>query len=136
MKLEFPFPDMSQLHAHAKGNAHFVKSAATKQSRTLAKFICMDALNRKEVHPIAGPVLVSYEFFVPNNLRRDTCNMLQAMKPTIDGIVESGLIAGDSWQQMRLYNVSVSIDKHNPRVEIRISAADPAGDLIHKQKTI
>ena len=122
MKLTFPFPDMAALNAHAKGNSHFAKSAATKKHRMWAKFICNDALARKLAHPIAGPVLVSYDFYVQDNRPRDTCNMLQATKPTIDGIVDSGLIEGDSWQQMKLYNVSVEIDKNNPRVEITINS--------------
>ena len=132
MKLEFLFPDMKALNAHAKGNSHFAKSAATKQSRTLAKFICLDMLNRKQVHPIVGRVLLSYAFYVPSDHRRDAANMIQAMKPTIDGIVDAGLIEGDHWQVLTIYNVSVEIDKKNPRVEISISAADSVGDLIHK----
>lgn len=134
MKIEFPFPDMKALNAHAKGNSHWAKSSATKQARTLAKFICIDMLNRKEIHPIHGPVLVSYDFFVPDNYRRDVCNMLQAMKPTIDGIVEAGVVEGDSWKEMSIYNVAVVVDKKNPRVEIMIHPTTGNGDLMAKKQ--
>lgn len=123
---------MTKLNAHAKGNSHWGKSKATSAARLEALYICVDFINRKQVHPIAGQVLISYAIFVPNNLPRDTCNILQALKPTIDSIVESGLVEGDSWQQMKLYNVSVEIDNKNPRVEITINATTGMGDLLSK----
>ncbi len=130
MKLELPFPNMSLLHAHAKGNSHFAKSAATKNARALAKFTCIDMLNRNEIKPIAGPVLISYAFFVPDNRKRDVCNMLQACKPFVDGVVDAGVVEGDSWQAMIVYNVTVEIDKKNPRVELRINATGGNGDFM------
>ena len=123
---------MTKLNAHAKGNAHWSKSKATSAARSQALCICVDLINRKQVHPIAGQVLISYAIFVPNDIPRDTCNILQALKPTIDGIVESGLVEGDSWQQMKLYNVSVEIDKKNSRVEITINSTSGMGDLLLK----
>lgn len=101
MRIEFPFPDMKRLSAHAKGNWR-AKSTPTKEARTLAKYICMDLINRREVFPIAGPVLVSYAFFVPDNRPRDAANMIQACKPLVDGVVDSGLVEGDSWQVMKI----------------------------------
>ena len=132
MKLTLPFPNMAKLNAHAKGNAHWGKSKATSAARSQALYICVDLMNRKQVHPIAGQVLISYAIYVPNDRPRDTCNILQALKPTIDGIVDSGLVEGDSWQQMKLYNVSVEIDKKNPRVEITINSTSGMGDLLSK----
>jgi len=90
-------------------------------------------INRKQAHPIHGRVLVTYSFFCPDNRRRDEANMVQAMKPTLDGIVDSGLIEGDHWQAMTIYGVFTVVDKENPRVEIRISAADSVGDLLAKR---
>ncbi len=131
MKIELPFPDMKRLNAHAKGNWRG-KSKPTQEARTLAKFICIDMINAKAIRPIAGPVLISYAIFVPDNRPRDTCNILQSLKPSIDGIVDSGLVEGDSWQQMRVYNVSVAIDRKNPRVEITINSTSGNGDMIAK----
>ena len=132
MKIEFQFPNMSKLNAHAKGNSHWGNSKATSAARSQALYICVDLINRKQVHPIAGQVLISYAIFVPDDRPRDTCNILQALKPTIDGIVDSGLVEGDSWQQMKLYNVTVEIDKKNPRGEITINSTRGMGDLLSK----
>ena len=131
MMIEMPFPDMRKLHAHTSGN-RFVKATATKNARTLAKYICIDAINRKEARPIAGPVLISYAIFVPSNIARDTSNIIQACKPFVDGIVDSGLVEGDSWQQMKIYNVHVEIDRKNPRVEITLNPVPGNGDMLPK----
>jgi len=130
MRIEFPFPS-SDLHAHNSGNWRN-KSKPTQAARTLAKFICIDMINRNEIRPIAGRVLISYAIFVPDNRPRDTCNMLQALKPTIDGIVDSGLVEGDSWQQMTVYDVTVEIDRKNPRVEITLNSTNSNGDFMAK----
>jgi len=130
MRLEFPFPS-SDLHAHAKGNWQF-KYKPTQAARQLAKFICLDMINRNEARPIAGKVLISYAIYVPDNRPRDTCNILQSLKPTIDGIVDSKLIEGDNWQVMTVYNVSVEIDRKNPRVEITLNAVPGNGDMLAK----
>ncbi len=123
-----------KLHAHT-GGVMWDKIKATKAARMQAKLICRDMINRKQVHPIAGRVLVSYTFFVPNYYRRDEANMIQSCKPAIDGIVASGLIEGDHWQAMTIYGVFTEVDKENPRVEIRISAADCVGDLLPKRES-
>ena len=130
MKIELPYPS-SELHAHNSGNWRN-KSKPTQAARTRAKFICLDMLYRNEIRPISGKVLISYAIFVPDNRVRDTVNILQAMKPSIDGVVDSGLVEGDSWQQMTLYNVSVQIDRKNPRVEITLNSTNGNGDLMPK----
>ena len=131
MTITLPWID-AKLHAHAGGGL-WSKIKATKAGRDHAKLICLDMINRKQVHPIHGRVLVTYSFFCPDNRRRDEANMLQSCKPAIDGIVSSGLIEGDHWQAMTIYGVFTTIDKANPRVEIRISAADCVGDLLAKR---
>lgn len=132
MKLELPFPDMEKLHAHAKGFSFHKKANATKNARVMAKFICLDAIARKEAKQIAGPVLICYVFFVKDNGKRDAANMIQACKPYVDGIIDAGICEGDSWQEMRIYNVDVEIDKQNPRVEISIHSTLGCGDLLAK----
>ncbi len=98
MIITLPWLD-PKLHAHAKGG-RWEKIKATKSARMQAKLICLDMLNRKQVRPIAGRVLVTYSFFVPDYYRRDEANMIQACKPAIDGIVASGLVEGDDWKRM------------------------------------
>ena len=130
MKIELPYPS-HELHAHNNGNWRH-KSKPTQAARTLAKFICLDMINRNEIRPIAGRVLISYAIFVPDNRPRDTCNILQALKPSIDGVVDSGLVEGDNWQAMTVYKVAVQIDRKNPRVEITLNSTNGNGDFMAK----
>ena len=39
-------------------------------------------------------MLISYAIYVPDNRPRDTCNILQSLKPSIDGIVDAVAGAG------------------------------------------
>ncbi|MEZ6097278.1 MAG: hypothetical protein R3C03_24145 [Pirellulaceae bacterium] len=61
---------------------------------------------------------IQFRFFVPDNRPRDTCNLIQQEKPTIDGIVDSGLIPGDHWQVAKILEPIVEIDRERPRVEV------------------
>jgi len=130
MKITLPFPDMQRLHAHAKGNSRYTKSKATKEARQLACYAATDMLNRKLTVPLIGRVLVSYAIYVPDNRERDECNMLQACKPYVDGLVDAGLCGGDSWQKMSLFNVFVEIDREDPRVEITLNGTLGKGDMM------
>ncbi len=42
--------------------------------------------------------IVVYWFYVPNKIKRDAANMVQACKPIIDGIVDAKVLTGDSWE--------------------------------------
>jgi len=139
MKIQLPFPDMSALHAHTSGNRYTrskrtgkTKSEATKEAKEHAFYQCLGAINRNELVPIKGKVLISYAFFVPDEITRDEANMIQACKAYIDGIVKSKLIAGDSWKQMNIYNVATEVDRKNPRVEITLNAVPGNGDMLAK----
>lgn len=46
--------------------------------------------------------------------------MIQQCKPYIDGIVDSGLIAGDHWEVLRIVHVGVWMDKENPGVSLEL----------------
>ena len=132
MLITLPWID-AKLHSQNRGHWSF-KLLATSNARATAKFICLDMINRKQVRPITGRVLVTYSFFCPDNRRRDEANMIQACKANLDGIVDSGLVEGDHWQAMTIYRVFTQVDKENPRVEIRIAAADCVGDLVHRTR--
>ncbi len=132
MLITLPWID-AKLHAHT-GGVRWEKIKATKIGRAHAKLLCLDMINRKQVRPITGRVLVTYSFFCPNYNRRDEANMIQSCKASLDGIVASGLVEGDHWQAMTIYGVFTEVDKENPRVEIRIEAADCVGDLVHRTR--
>jgi len=95
-----------RLHAHTSGGK-FSKTTPTKQAREIAKLLAIQA----GAKPIRGPVVVDYRFTVPDRRRRDLANMLQSCKPYVDGVVDSGLIAGDHWEVMAIGEVSVVVGK-------------------------
>lgn len=119
--LVLPWID-SRLNAHNKGHWR-TKSAPTKQAREIAFAIAQRAIIEGVAH-INTKASIQYRFFVPDNRRRDSANMVQACKPALDGIVDSGLITGDHWQVLKDLGSEVAIDKANPRVEITIERID------------
>lgn len=62
-------------------------------------------------NPLSGYVMADYRFSVPDRRRRDMANMVQACKPIIDGVVDSGLIQGDHWEVLGIGEVSVVVEK-------------------------
>jgi len=95
------------------------KAKIVKSHREIA---CLIAKSLKS-KPITSFAKIHYTFFVPNKIKRDESNMIQSCKPYVDGIVDSGLIAGDDWTRLTIAGVSVEVDKSNPRVVISIEAA-------------
>lgn len=109
-----PYPS-SKLNAHNKGHWRN-KSAVVKQYRTTAKLAASEHSTKSPIEQAT----ISYRFFVPDNRRRDAANLIQMVKPGIDGIVDAGLIADDCWQKLTIGLVVVEIDRDNPRVELSI----------------
>ena len=99
-------PIDKRLHSHNKGHWR-EKASVVKQARQLARLLALEASNRK----IAGKAIVEYLFFVPDRRRRDASNMVQAVKPIIDGVVDSGLISGDHWEVLAIGKVDVVLGK-------------------------
>ena len=101
-----------RLHAHTSGN-RWSKSRATKELRQYT------ALLAKQQRPKTISVaVVDYRFFPPDARKRDVVNMMQSTKAAIDGCVDAGIIAGDSWTELSIGRIEVSIDRENPRVEL------------------
>lgn len=114
-----------RLNAHNKGHWR-TKTEPTREARLRAYVESQRAIINGAAH-IEGKASVSYRFFVPDNIRRDASNMEQSCKPYLDGVVDSGLIAGDHWQVLKNNGSEVAIDKANPRVELtfeRIESED------------
>jgi crossover junction endodeoxyribonuclease RusA len=101
----------SELHAHAKGHWRS-KAAATKACREMA-FLVGKSLRPKMPYANAK---VFYRFYVPDKRRRDEANMVQAVKPFLDGLVDAGVIAGDDWTVLNTKGIAVAVDRDNPRV--------------------
>ena len=89
-----------KLHAHASGHWR-TKTAATKAAREIGKLLAMGQPK------ITGPAILDIKFTVPNRRRRDICNMVQSMKPYIDGVVDAGGIEGDHWEVLSVGSITV-----------------------------
>lgn len=67
--------------------------------------------------------VLDYTFVVSDRRRRDEANMIQATKPAIDGIVDTGLIPDDDWIRLHTRKVQVLIDK-TPCVILTLQQAE------------
>jgi len=54
---------------------------------------------------LAAPVTVDITFFPPDRRERDPDNLIASLKPAIDGLVDAGLLAGDSTGQLQFGKV-------------------------------
>lgn len=68
-----------------------------------------------------GKVRVDYQFYVKDNRKRDTDNMIATIN---DALQASQVITGDHWQVLEIGSGKAEIDKNNPRAEITITDLD------------
>ena len=52
--------------------------------------------------PLTPPVSATVTFWMPDRRRRDLDNLLAAMKPAWDGLVDAGLLADDNADQLSI----------------------------------
>lgn len=64
-----------------------------------------------------GKAYITYKFFVKDNRRRDSDNMVCTVN---DALVKAGIIEEDSWQKLACDGYDAELDIVNPRVEITI----------------
>ena len=82
--------------AEIRGNsrAHFrTVRSINRQRREIAKLLTLDRMQETGIKSLKPRVLVSYHFY--NTREIDLDNLIIGMKPTLDGIVDSGLIEDD-----------------------------------------
>lgn len=111
--VDLPFP--GGLSAQNRGNWRS-KAKPIADLRFSAKMLALDATGSSR--PNFSEAIVSYEFFVPDNVRRDEGNLVYQCKPLIDGCVDAGIIAGDHWQVLSTGTVKTTIRKGNPGVRL------------------
>ena len=114
--LTFPFPDMSRASIHGNGSRQ-AKAKQIKEVRAIARHASLDQGDGFVRLEVAN---IRYWIFMPNKIKRDAANMVQACKPIIDGIVDAKILAGDSWDVLKIAGVHVEVDRVNPRVEIQL----------------
>tara|TARA_R100001143_G_scaffold62943_1_gene67689 strand:- start:219 stop:584 length:366 start_codon:yes stop_codon:yes gene_type:complete len=89
--------------AEIRGNsrAHFrTVRSINRQRREIAKLLTLDRMQETGVKSLKPRVLVSYHFY--NTREIDLDNLIIGMKPTLDGIVDSGLIEDDKPSNVKL----------------------------------
>lgn len=78
---------------------------------------------QKNLGGYSEPVVISYEFYVRDNRKRDIDNMICTVN---DALAKSHIIIDDSWQHLQIGFATAQIDKENPRVELWITPRESA----------
>lgn len=58
--------------------------------------------------------------WICKNKRKDKDNIATGIKFILDGLVMAGTIENDGWKQVNSFRHNFKVDKHNPRVEVKI----------------
>lgn len=116
--LHFPRP-ARELHAHNKGKWRG-KATAIKARRELVAMLTQSEMKWTGFRGGWQLARIHYRFLVPDNRKRDLANLIQQEKPTVDGIVDAGLILGDHWQVLEMGSCSAEIDRKAPGTVITI----------------
>jgi hypothetical protein len=109
--LTFPLPTTKKT-VHGNGGWRG-KFGHVQRLRSEAKISTLS-----QTRKVFAKARIKYRFAVPDRIRRDEANLIQACKPIIDGIVDARCLAGDDWQRLSIAGVETFVDKDNPRVEI------------------
>lgn len=120
LRVSYPSPEwMEALNPHAKGRWQS-KAPGTKWLRA-------EVANRVGMvwaYKQMERASVTYRFFWPRNGTGDEGNMIQRMKPAIDGMKDAGVIVDDNWSRLSTKAVESVKDAENPRIEIVIGRKD------------
>jgi Holliday junction resolvase RusA-like endonuclease len=109
------------LHAHNRGNWRS-KAAPTRAYREEAALLAKQEMRRKRGSYPFEKAELGIDIYFPNLRRRDTLNVVQGLKPAIDGLVDARLIDDDDWQRLKIGYIRSYLDKDNPRVCLTITA--------------
>ena len=115
MKIEIPgrLPGLNEIIAAAK--SHYAKYSTEKKAYTeevawLAKQARLPKLEK---------VYLFITWFEPD-MRRDPDNIMAGQKFILDGLVQAGVIPGDSQKYIQGIYHRCRVDRKNPRVEVEI----------------
>lgn len=94
---------------------------AAKLKRDTQKRIALEIRSQLRGVRFSGPVFMAYAWIEPDR-RRDKDNIAFARKFIQDALVHCGVLQNDGWADVAGFTDSFSVDKKNPRIEIRICA--------------
>ncbi len=123
--LTFPwFP--KELSPNARPN-RYAKARATREYRHICRMHTREQTwMRKEwaqIPPLTSPVVASVTFHVTDKRRRDYDNLVAALKPMWDGIVDAGILVDDDYKHLRHAEPKVVLGKEK-RVEVRLEEVE------------
>lgn len=138
LKLVFPWPD-SRLNPNSSKRHWKSKMGPTKRAREEARIVAWATkqewlhaqpdvscatviLNSSTRHGFPWQQATAHiTWYPPTGRRRDYGNLLSALKPTFDGIVDAGILADDSSKNLAIGRLELAKpDRVKPRVEIVI----------------
>lgn len=107
------FPTMNEIVAASK--KHHMQYANMK--RTYTRLVALKSRNLPKIDKANFEIT-----WYCKDRRKDKDNIMGGQKFIFDGLVEAGVIKNDGWAQIGDIWHRFSIDKENPRVEIRVEA--------------
>lgn len=120
--MAWPHQLFKTLHAHNTGHWR-AKFADVKQVRLTAAWDWR-AMSQRVFGPTCPAwktATLSVTFAMPDRRRRDLLNMLQSLKPVIDGAVDAGIIVDDHWEVLQLGHCDVTVDRKNPHILLTLT---------------
>ena len=118
LTLTLPMPDPK---LWANRNTHWrAKGPIAKSHRQNACWVTLAQMGVLGISPVWPAATISFVFWFKDKRKRDVLNAAQAMKASIDGIVDAGLIPDDDHVHLDVGTITGGIDRKNPRVEITL----------------
>ena len=108
VSLDLPWPPAELNPNRARGLHWGARREASALYRRDCFLITRDMMNRAlrikapVPSPLPTPVSATVTFWMPDRRRRDLDNLLAAMKPAWDGLVDAGLLADDNADQLSI----------------------------------
>ncbi len=100
-RFEITFPHLPYKQLSPNFRSHWAaKRKWTEAARNEACIEAMSVLSRNNWET-ATKATIYYEFTVKDSRRRDVENLISALKSTVDGLVDAGIISDDNWEVLR-----------------------------------
>lgn len=116
-------------HLSPNGRYHWaVKARAAQEARRYAAWQAHPGCIRVQGYPFRWEsARIEVRPYYGDRRRHDSDNLLASLKPSIDGLVDAGMLADDNCVTYTLHPAAV--DRERPRVEITITGEPARRDL-------
>ena len=115
-----PLPGLNEIIAAAKVGG---RGKAYSDMKRTAGDVVKTSIIWLNMHRM-GRVSVTCTWSEPNR-RRDPDNIFAGVKFILDGLVDSGILAGDGWRHIAGIQHKLTIDKDHPGVWVELQEAQP-----------